>query len=90
MCILYPKTQICVASATRPQANNVLLKITNDFCKMHGWGSDNLNREIIGKPNIGTNKAVIEFKNGSLIQVVTAADTARSYRANILVIDEFV
>ena len=90
MCILYPKTQICVAAPTRPQANNVLLKIVNDFCKMHGWGSDNLNREIVGKPNIGANKAEIEFKNGSLIQVVTAADTARSYRANILVIDEFV
>jgi hypothetical protein len=90
MCILYPKTQICVASATRPQANNVLLKITNDFCKMHSWGSDNLNREIIGKPTIGTNKAEIEFKNGSLIQVVTSSDTARSFRANILVVDEFV
>lgn len=90
MCILYPKTQICVAAPTRPQANNVLLKIVNDFCKSHGWGSDNLNREILGKPIIGSNKAVIEFKNGSLIQVVTAGDTARSYRANILVIDEFV
>ena len=90
MCILYPRTQICVAAPTRPQANNVLLKITNDFCRTHGWGSDNLNREILGKPIIGTNKAVIEFKNGSLIQVVTASDTARSYRANILVIDEYV
>lgn len=90
MCILYPRTQICVSAPSRPQANNVLLKITNDFMKQHGWGSSNLRREIIGKPNIGANKAVIEFKNGSLIQVVTAADTARSFRANILVIDEFV
>ena len=90
MCILYPRIQICVTAPTRSQANNVLLKITNDFCKSHGWGSNNLNREIIGKPNIGANKAEIEFKNGSLIQVVTAADTARSFRANILVVDEYV
>ena len=90
MCILYPKTQICVSAPTRPQANNVLLKIVNDFCKAHGWGSDNLNREILGKPIVGANKAEIEFKNGSIIQVVTAGDTARSYRANILVVDEYV
>lgn len=90
MCILYPRTQICVAAPSRPQANNVLLKIVNDFCKIHRWGSDNLNREILGKPIVGTNKAEIAFKNGSLIQVVTAADTARSFRANILIIDEFV
>lgn len=90
MCILYPKIQICVTAPTRPQANNVLLKITNDFMKAHEWGSENLRREIIGKPNIGINKAEIEFKNGSLIQVVTAADSARSFRANILVVDEYV
>lgn len=90
MCILYPKIQICVTAPTRPQANNVLLKITNDFMKSHEWGSENLRREIIGKPNIGINKAEIEFKNGSLIQVVTAADSARSFRANILVVDEYV
>ena len=30
-CILFPKTKICVASATRPQANEVLSKITDDF-----------------------------------------------------------
>ena len=44
-CILFPKTKICVASATRPQANEVLLKITEDFMKNYGWGSENLKRE---------------------------------------------
>ena len=45
-CILFPKTKICVASATRSQANEVLLKITDDFMKNYGWGSENLRREI--------------------------------------------
>lgn len=87
-CILFPKTKICVASATRPQANEVLLKITEDFMKTHEWGSDNLRREIT-YASVGANKAVIEFANGSWIKVVTASDSGRGARANILIIDEF-
>lgn len=75
-CILFPRTKICVASATRPQANEVLLKIVDDFCKNYGWGSDNLNNEI-ESTSIGAQKAEIKFKNGSWIKVVTAADTGR-------------
>ena len=87
-CILFPKTKICVASATRPQANEVLLKITEDFMKTHDWGSDNLRREIT-YASVGANKAVIEFANGSWIRVVTASDSGRGARANILIVDEF-
>ena len=87
-CILFPKTKICVASATRPQANEVLSKIVDDFMKNYGWGSENLRREI-SYYSIGNNKAVIEFKNGSWIKVVTSSDSGRGMRANILVIDEF-
>lgn len=87
-CILFPKTKICVASATRPQANEVLLKITEDFMKNYGWGSENLRREIT-YASVGTNKAVIEFANGSWIRVVTASDSGRGARANILIVDEF-
>lgn len=87
-CILFPKTKICVASATRPQANEVLLKITEDFMKNYGWGSENLKREITNA-SVGANKAVIEFANGSWIKVVTASDSGRGSRANILIIDEF-
>lgn len=87
-CILFPQTKICVASATRPQANEVLSKITDDFMKNHGFGSENLKREI-SYYTVGTNKAVIEFHNGSWIKVVTAADTGRGNRANVLVLDEF-
>ena len=87
-CILFPKTKICVASATRPQANEVLSKITDDFMKNYGWGSDNLRREI-SYYTVGANKAVIEFTNGSWIKVVTASDSGRGSRANILIVDEF-
>ena len=87
-CILFPHTKICIASATRPQANEVLSKITDDFMKNYTWGSVNLRNEI-SYSTVGTNKAVIEFKNGSWIKVVTAADSGRGNRANILIVDEF-
>ena len=87
-CILFPGTKICVASSTRVQANEVLLKITDDFCKNYDWGSDLLNNEISNK-SVGQNNAVIEFKNGSWIRVVTASDNGRGARANILIVDEF-
>lgn len=83
-CILFPKTKICIASATRTQANEVLLKITEDFMKNYAWGSDNLRREI-SYYSVGINKAVIEFRNGSWIKVVTASDTGRGARCNILI-----
>lgn len=77
-----------MASSTRTQANEVLLKIEDDFMKLHGWGSENLKREI-SFHTVGINNAVINFKNGSYIKVVTASDTGRGGRANVLVCDEF-
>ena len=54
--------------------------------KNYTWGSENLRREINEKESsVGTNKAVIYFKNGSWIKVVTAADTGRGFRGNVLV-----
>jgi len=87
-CILFPGTKICVASATRTQGNEVLSKIMEELCKKHDWGSANLLNEI-SYHTISTQRAVIEFKNSSWIKVVTAGDTARGFRANILVLDEF-
>lgn len=89
-CILYPKTKIVVASATRIQGNEVLLKITEDFMKNYTWGSDLLRREINDKETtVSANKAVISFRNGSWIKVVTASDTGRGFRGNILICDEY-
>lgn len=87
-CILFPGTQIVVCSGTRSQGSEVLLKIKDIFCKNYDWGSANLNNEI-KDISIGANKAEIEFKNGSVIRVATASDSARGMRANVLITDEF-
>jgi hypothetical protein len=50
--------------------------------------SDNLRMEI-SDYSVGQNKAYIEFKNGSWIKVITASDSGRSARANVLITDEF-
>ena len=88
-CILYPGTKIIIASGTRSQAEEVLKKVTDDFCKLHDWGSSNLRNEINwNETKIGLNDSRITFKNGSFMAVVTANDNARSKRANIIVVDE--
>ena len=87
-CILYPGTKIVITAGVKSQAAEVLLKIRDDFCKLHSWGSANLNNEI-EEIKISMNDAEISFKNGSWIKVKTSNDNARSARANILVVDEF-
>lgn len=70
--ILYPGTQICIASGTRGQAINVLEKITNQLMP----NSPELRAEIEDVKMNGTN-AYIKFKNTSVIKVVTASDNSR-------------
>lgn len=84
--ILYPHTKICVASGTRGQAINVLEKIMTDLVPF----SPELNAEIDWKQSKmnGTN-AIIMFRNGSYIKVVTAGESARGNRAHVLILDEF-
>lgn len=84
-CILYPGSKICIASSTRAQGNEVLLKIQDELMKL----SSNLRSEI-KYCNVSQNNAKIIFKNNSWIKVVTAGDSGRGTRANILCIDEFV
>ena len=83
-CILWPGTKIVVSSGTLKQANEVLLKIQDDFMKK----SDILKTEI-DKCNIGQNDASIYFKNGSWIKTRTSSQNSRSARANCIVVDEF-
>ena len=85
-CILYPGTKICIASGTRGQSINVLQKILLEL-KIN---SRELTAEMDEKQSTinGTNAQIV-FKNGSYIKVVTASDTARGNRANILLLDEF-
>lgn len=83
-CILYPGTKICVASGRRKQAIEVLEKITTILAP----NSPYLQSEI-KIVRINQADAYIEFHNGSRIKVVTASDTGRGNRANILICDEF-
>lgn len=85
-CVLYPGTKICIASATRGQAANVLEKIRTEIIPK----SNELKCELkSGDIKISSSEAIALFKNGSYIKVVTASDSARGNRANVLVLDEF-
>ena len=85
-CILYPGTRVCIASGTRGQAINVLEKITQELVPR----SPELNMEISWKDTkINGTNAIIQFKNSSVIKVVTAGDSARGNRCNVLLLDEF-
>ena len=85
-CILYPGTRICIASGTRGQAINVLEKIIQELMP----SSPELQAEIDEKKTKmnGTN-ALIVFKNTSVIKVVTASDSSRGNRCNVLLLDEY-
>lgn len=83
-CILYPDTQICVASKTRIQATEIIDKIRTILMPK----SANLRMEI-AEVQVNQANAFVSFKNGSRIVVVTAAESARHNRATILVVDEF-
>lgn len=84
-CILYPGIKICIAAGNRGQSLNVLKKITEDFMP----NSMNLCNEI-SEYKVTPSDAYIIFKNKSSIRVVTARDSARSARANLILGDEFV
>lgn len=85
-CILYPGTRICVASGTRGQAVNVLEKILLELIP----NSPELAAEIDSKQSkVSGVEAKIVFHNGSSIKVVTASDSARGSRCNVLLLDEF-
>ena len=85
-CILYPGTKICIASGTRGQAIAVLEKIMLELKPQ----SPELRAEINEKESKmnGTN-AIMVFYNTSSIKVVTASDSARGNRCNVLLLDEF-
>lgn len=83
-CILFPGTKIVLSSGTLKQANEVLLKIQDDFMKQ-----SSMLRSEIEKCSIGQNDASIYFKNGSWIKTRTSSENSRSARANCIIVDEF-
>lgn len=83
-CILFPGTTICLASKTRGQAIEIIDKIQNILIPL----SPNLKLEI-GEIKSNQAESFVGFRNGSIIKVVTAADSARHNRATILIVDEY-
>ena len=84
-CILYPGIQVVIAAGNRGQSINVLNKIIDEYLP----NSVNLQNEIETYKATPAD-AYITFKNGSIVKVVTARDSARSARANWIINDEFV
>lgn len=85
-CILWPGTKAVVASGTRGQAYNVLEKIALELKA----NSPELAAEIDEKASkFNGTQGIVVFKNGSYIKIVTAGESARGNRANIVLIDEF-
>lgn len=83
-CVLYPGTKCCIASGTRGQSINIIEKIQTELIP----NSPELKAEI-SEIKINGTEARVLFKNGSFIKVVTASDSSRGNRANVLLLDEF-
>ena len=83
-CVLYPGTKMCITYETRGQSVNILEKIKIELMLNATYLKNEIANLLISNTN-----AYIDFKNGSSIKVVTASDSARSNRANILLVDEF-
>lgn len=84
-CILYPGLQVVIVAGNRGQSINVINKIIEEFMP----ASENLRNEI-GSYKSTPAEAYIHFKNGSIVKVVTARESARSARAHWIINDEFV
>lgn len=85
-CILYPGTRVCIASGTRGQSILVLEKILQELKPR----SPELCAELDDKETkVNNTIGQVVFKNTSVIKVVTASDSARGNRCNVLLLDEY-
>lgn len=82
--ILYPSSNIVLSSGTKGQARLIL---TEKIFALKS-NSKNVEREI-KEFKTSANECYVVFHNGSKITAVTSGDSARGYRANILIVDEF-
>ena len=83
--VLYPGSQIVIASATKGQAR---LIVSEKIEKELRPRSKLLDREI-EKIKDSQNTIEVVFRNGSSIVVVTADDNARGHRATVMIYEEF-
>jgi len=86
MGILYPRTNIIIASSTKGQARLIITqKIMGEIWNRY----PRVRREIKEKEvSVAVNNTYIPFKNGSMAKVVVSNDNARGERCSVLVLDE--
>lgn len=82
-CILWPGSQVVVASYTWSQAALSMKKITDDFMHKSPILCNEIKTVLTSRDNAG-----IYFKNGSYIRPAVAGEGARGLRSNLLIIDE--
>lgn len=83
--ILYPYSQIVVASATKSQSK----LIVSEKIKKELMRDSAVLRKEISDIKDGGNEVEVMFKNGSSIIVVPASDNARGHRATVIIYEEF-
>ena len=83
--ILYPASQIVIASATKGQARIIVSEKIEKLLKPRSP----LLQEEIERVKDSQNEIEVIFKNGSSIIVVAANDNARGHRATVMIYEEF-
>ena len=83
--VLYPHSQIVIASGTKGQAKLIVSeKIKNEIMR----DSFTLSHEI-KKIVDNQNDVIVHFNNGSTIKVVPATENARGNRGTVMIYEEF-
>lgn len=83
-CILYPKTKVIITAPERQQAVETITKIKELMVN-----SPMLREEIsVISDSVNTPKCL--FWNGSTVHIATMSEGSRHYRANLVLVDEFV
>lgn len=82
-CVLFPNTQVVIASGIKSQACNVI-----EYIDKFRNRSDAVRIEIKFL-STSKNDAKIDYWNGSTVRITASNDGARGLRANYLVLDEY-
>lgn len=85
-CILYPGSKVLVTAKTRAQAYEIIDKIEKELMPKSALLRSEINLKESSFTIAG---GIVKFWNNSYIQVVTANDNSRHFRANVLVCDEY-
>ena len=83
--ILYPHSEIVLASSTKGQAKLLVSK----KIQQELMGKSSVLRKEILKIKDSQNEVIVYFRNQSTITVIPANDNGRGYRSNVLVREEF-